>query len=119
MPGSHPTNSTIFPAIHANLECCSGFYPTQGVHIREGPPLPPLPIDYLVRVSLRLSNSLGRWLSGAPRTIHPGAIRKGDDLSVEHDIYEAPLEVAAKYAQSWLNNIPNRGINPMKTIDEM
>jgi glutamate/tyrosine decarboxylase-like PLP-dependent enzyme len=40
-------------------------------------------------------------------------------LSVEEDLYEAPLEVAFQYAQSWLQGIPNRSINPLKSIDEM
>jgi glutamate/tyrosine decarboxylase-like PLP-dependent enzyme len=40
-------------------------------------------------------------------------------MSVEDDIYKVPLGVAAKHAHSWLENIPNRSINPMKSIDEM
>ena len=40
-------------------------------------------------------------------------------MSVEEDIYKVPLGVAAKHAHSWLENIPNRSINPMKSIDEM
>ena len=40
-------------------------------------------------------------------------------MSVADDIYKAPLEVAAKYARSWLQDISNRNINPMKSIDEM
>ena len=40
-------------------------------------------------------------------------------MSVADDIYKAPLEVAAKYAHSWLQDISNRNINPTKSIDEM
>ena len=40
-------------------------------------------------------------------------------MSVEDDIYKAPLEVAVKHAHSWLHNISDRGINPKKSIDEM
>ena len=40
-------------------------------------------------------------------------------MSVEDDIYKAPLDVALNHAQSWLQNISSRGINPVKSMDEM
>ena len=40
-------------------------------------------------------------------------------MSVEDNIYEAPLDKAAKYGRSWLKNASQRGINPEKSIDEM
>ena len=40
-------------------------------------------------------------------------------MSVEDDIYKAPLDVAVNHAQSWLQNISSRGINPVKSMDEM
>jgi hypothetical protein len=40
-------------------------------------------------------------------------------MSTDGDIYEAPLNIAAKYAQAWLDNGPDRGINPEMNIDQM
>ena len=40
-------------------------------------------------------------------------------MSAEKDKYQASLEVAAKYAHSWLQSVASRGINPKKSIDEM
>lgn len=40
-------------------------------------------------------------------------------MSADGDIYKEALASAAKYAQIWLDNIPTRGINPKKNIDEM
>ena len=40
-------------------------------------------------------------------------------MSFENDEYQAPLKVAVKYAQSWLQEISSRSINPAKSIDEM
>lgn len=40
-------------------------------------------------------------------------------MSSEGDVYEAPLKIATKYAQAWLDNVTNRGINPEMNIDQM
>jgi glutamate/tyrosine decarboxylase-like PLP-dependent enzyme len=40
-------------------------------------------------------------------------------VSAKGDIYRRSLEVAANHAQSWLDNVPSRGINPTKSINEM
>jgi hypothetical protein len=40
-------------------------------------------------------------------------------VSAEGDIYKTSLEVAANHAQRWLDNVPGRGINPTKSINEM
>lgn len=34
------------------------------------------------------------------------------DMSAIGDSYKTSLEVAAKYAQMWLEGVPDRGINP-------
>ncbi len=35
------------------------------------------------------------------------------------DVFSAPLAAAAKYAQIWLDEIPNRGINPKIDVDQV
>lgn len=40
-------------------------------------------------------------------------------MSNENNVYQEPLDLAAKYAHSWLDGISKRGINPEKNIDEM
>lgn len=40
-------------------------------------------------------------------------------MSVEEHEYRAAMEIAVKHAQTWLQEIPTRGINPEKNIDEM
>jgi glutamate/tyrosine decarboxylase-like PLP-dependent enzyme len=40
-------------------------------------------------------------------------------VSAEGDIFRKSLGVAADHAQRWLDNVPSRGINPTKSIDEM
>ena len=40
-------------------------------------------------------------------------------MNVEENIYQDPLDVAAKYGHVWLKTSAERGINPKKGIDEM
>ena len=40
-------------------------------------------------------------------------------MNIEENIYQDPLDVAAKYGHVWLKKSAERGINPEKSIDEM
>ena len=40
-------------------------------------------------------------------------------MNIEENIYQDPLDVAAKYGHVWLKTSAERGINPEKSIDEM